>query len=364
MRTTLRNTAFAVATLVASTATAAPAVSASARPTPPACGDASADPSPVRFLLGFRPGDDLATAWCRLRAVGGERTLQVEFPDTGATRYGTIDLTDGPDALDVIQRLLPVERAKSVDADGQPFPKVLRRVSAGTVAVSPSGASLGLPPAFPGADLLALWEPLVLRVGPVDHKGSPFVLELVFDPSPARYLMAGTGRWSGGALRGATRRMVGRDRPVAVPLLGGDDDGAADACPDRLPGCGALGETATFTEIWALSKVTLRSVKGDLTRTAVDLVEALEAAHPDASAATLRSFDPYVGRLSYTRAKSGRRLRVKASPPEGGYGVAKVTVEWSDTKEGPDSWSKAMDRWFRESRTALLRHYGTGAGDG
>ena len=356
----MRTTAMGIATaLVLSTALPAPshATGTGAAPASPGCGDDAVDAAPVPFFLGLRPGDDLSTAWCRVRAIGGKKTLQVEFPETGATRYGSVDLTDGPGAAEIVQRLLPTEGSMAVDADGQPFPKVLRSVSAGTVALAPSGHSLGLPPAFPGARDLALWETLVLRVGTVEHKGSPFVLELVFEPSPAKYLMTGTGKRTGDVFVGETKRMMSSGTRLTLPSFGADAP-ETDACPDRLPDCGGLGPKTRFSEVWALTKATLRSRPGDLTRTAVELVEALETSHPGTVPISLSAFDPYKGKLSYTRSKEGRRLKVRTVPPKDGYGVASVTVEWSDTKEGTSSWWKAMDEWFRASRSALLKHYG------
>ncbi len=322
--------------------------------------------APLQNYAGIQSSDGILDVWCRLQTqLRGRYTVDILFPlvDSGNAEgtHRSFEVTfDGRPSQDkmvlaqFIQSLLPVGKASYKDERGMAFPKVLANVVRPTARTTSNGEPMAFPPEFGGANQLAIWEPVALRVKPVDVMGSQFKLAVFFRPSVARWLEEMLGQHETFELQGARERV----------LPAGDENN----CPEHIPSCSVYlpYETLPLQTAWTVSSVKLSTEGERLSNLTLNLFNALAASNKtylEGNSVADGHFDATAGNADLTATDGIHTLTARAKGDDDGHtGTTAILMDWHENNQNPDAYARRMQKWAEDVRQTLVLRYSGVAG--
>lgn len=302
----------------------------------------------IQFFLGIEPSDSPLDVWCRLQALDGDYRVNVLFPTVEAhrtfeTRFDRTPSRPKEELAVFIQSLLPIERGPSADEAGMKFSEVLKNSVQGISARTPNGDLLGLPSAYPNSSVMALWEPISLRVRPVTIAGAEFNLVVNFKPSVGRLLMSLEGHAEALILNGWRGNMMD----------------TSNTCPDTIPLCKELPEVVRLYTAWSVESVVLEAFAPSLSGPAIQIFNQIYTDNRSYVRSTnLADFRADLGAIDLEAFDGARVLRAKAyADPNGVAGAQRIRIRWGEREGTENSYSTLLAKWALQARQALVLSY-------
>lgn len=333
--------------LIASGMTLGAAGAMAANCTPPA----EPEGQGIRFLLGIQPSDGILDVWCRIQAVPGNYRVNVLFPAHKAHRSFEASF-DGSrsrpkeELANFIRSLLPTKDGKMTDEQGMAFPAVLGTSVQAQAPEAPDGQGIGVPKALPGSDVIALWEPVVLRVRPLKIADAEFTLLVTFRPSAARFLMGLTGSAERFQVQGYKSRVLGPD--------------GVSGCPKRIPSCDKLPEVVSLDTAWIVDSVKLEASGGGLSRAAATVLgQLVEDNRSYVGSNTMQRFSAPYGE-GEVNADDGVRevLALATGDLQRAAGTQTIEVLWRERRNSKGTYATNLADWLKQVREQLVYQYG------
>lgn len=315
-----------------------------------------AQPSPdgINYIMGIEPSDGILDVWCRFQALRGDYKITVLFPGRDGAEIGakksldvSFDGTFSQDRIEFatfIQSLLPMTDRSAMDEFGKDFGLVLEDAVQGLAVKTPGGEPLGIPPAYDFADELILWQPIAIRIEPLNMAGVDFTLSIRFEPNVGRYLMQVNGQAEDLILRGWHANVLRRAGP------------ARDSCPPTIPQCADFGDVIDVRTAWVVNNVVLEAKGSGLSAAAMTVLGQIVADNSEnVHGNPLRNFSPTKGQASFDITGTAREILLRADGDRtGATGTKAIRVMWHERFDSQFSYAYALADYGRRAREAMV----------
>lgn len=307
----------------------------------------------IQFFMGIQPSDDPLDVWCRLQSLTGSYKVDVWFnrKEVDAHRFFPVTFDGTPshergELAEFIQSVVPSGPVPFKDENGQNFQLVLNRSTQLQARMSPDGDPLGVPAQYDIARDMVLWEPMALRIEPVNIDGVSFRVTVSFRPSVGRALQAVSGTAEDLILKG-WHEYVLRDAGPANER----------GCPDAIPDCTSLGDQIDLHTAWTVSSVLIEARGKNLSAAALSILSGIEVANKKwiTTGQSMAGFDPAWGQASFDADDGARRVRARADgDPDHSGGSQVIRILWDELPKAKTTYHAALDAYADQFRANLV----------